>query len=84
LEDIVETARNCTVLWWRIAWATALYVRIPISNLRYLDWEERIGRPTLIKNYSKPVYIVEDVATPTKLGGNGGICCKDNIEVEQF
>lgn len=54
------------------------------SNLRYSDWEERIGRPTLVKDYSEPVYIVEDVATPTKLGGNGGISCKDNIEVEQF
>ena len=55
-----------------------------IGNLGYSDWEERIGRPTLVKDYSEPAYIVEDVATPTKLGGNSSICCKDNIEVEQF
>ncbi len=54
------------------------------GDLRYSDWEERISRPTLVKDYSEPVYIVDDVATSTKLGGNGSICCKDNIEVEQF
>jgi hypothetical protein len=54
------------------------------SNLRYSDWEERIDRPTLIKDYSKPVYIIEDITTPTKLGSNSSISYKDNIEIKQF